>query len=258
MNTALSIPELLEQVIEGSKVLGDELLAVAELVCRAWREAVLRVRWRETGVEGLLKALVPLNCVEEISWPGTLHWSLSRVPTLEDWHRFNQVALLVHTLQLGWYLPLNDGIIGTLERTRPDPSPRILPNVRAVYAPESTGLETLPCLLHLLPTSVKSFSVRYSQSADPSDDAAAEATATAFVAILPYRLPFLSSLILGLNCNSPELQSALEAAVGMLHELEAIEVSLMYLSTPMVRVLGELPRLRRVKFHSASSMDNVL
>lgn len=112
-----------------------------------------------------------------------------RKPSVEDWHRFDDIARRVFVLELRDHIRLSESMITTLYTTRPTAPSPLLPNVQTVECEEYIT-DIIHALL-FLPASVRNLTI-WAQNNEKTEEDMIQ-----LVQILPRRFPELQSLDLG-------------------------------------------------------------
>ncbi|KAG8875954.1 hypothetical protein FRB97_004605 [Tulasnella sp. 331] len=215
-----------------------------------WREISLRIPWRAADFEALLRNLVPFDSIESGEMHPLGNFWMSACLTL-DWKLIPERHLSVDYY---FSVPCEDAYIRRFAPVRSGRTLRIFPNVFVVSVMDGSCLKTLPNLLDFLPIPVKSPSLPYRYDIEVAGDEGVEKMLD-FVAITPYRLPSITSLVISGYLSIPKLQAAFNQALGMLRDFEVIELGDPHLTTSTTQGFGELPRLRRMKFYEAIGVD---
>ncbi|KAG9031188.1 hypothetical protein FRB95_003092 [Tulasnella sp. JGI-2019a] len=211
----------------------------AGLICKAWRELSLDIKWREVDLKYLLSVLAPLRKPhpnEALFFTG--------VPTDADIYSFRDAARRV------WYLKgdcneeqtvLSKRIVNTIRAIQGD-APSLFPNLRTVKIGIQMHLTAITRFIKLLPPSL--------QLLDISTTLLSDDGYTVFLRSLPSRLPSLTTLTI-LGSAKAQANSAMCGVLAQSPELRHVSLAQHLVSSPLIEALSKLQFLESIEIGTA-------
>ncbi|KAG9000134.1 hypothetical protein FRB95_008824 [Tulasnella sp. JGI-2019a] len=210
------------------------------LVCKAWREPSLAIKWRKEIWAHVLYMLVPVRVSPE------LRWVFVRTPTRNDWYRFEMVAGRLHTLVIpSDTLDMDLSVLAALGGTRPDYKRTPFENLRGIDAHMVSGSNLVTIIVPRLP--IPSLTI-LEVGVDTSVDAASQVS---FLQLIPDRFPSLSTLKLWSFSDNKHIHTTLRSTIRKLGQLRHIFLHGLSFTNEITAPLSAMPALEIVEFEAS-------
>ncbi|GJE95704.1 hypothetical protein PsYK624_118900 [Phanerochaete sordida] len=241
MHHALLINEVVEHIAEGVGTEDDQTLLEMSLVCRAFFDPAMNVRWRVlSDIDHLIRVL-PVEILDGIEVDEEAHAVFTRPPSELEWQRFAQYARRVRALDC-WQLSFS--IMSSYVDIIIDHFPygQLFPNLHTLRSnsllPSSRLLQSP--LRHLKLKKIHSHRMEDIMDALPACASTLETI-------------FMDTMTCGAYCQSEDLSQKFSEALGKMEKLTQVFVALPFPSA--IQHLSTLSTLRELSLHKFTALD---